>query len=284
MGGNAVAGVGAIHITEVGPTLRRIEQQLGLPCNYLDDRLLGSVGKKEYSGDIDIVMNVVDAKAMKEFSDTVRKIYGQFNVKRSGNMFNIAVPIEQFDNTLLYSAPRTGTVQVDFVFADHAYTKFFYHSAGNDSAYKGVHRNLAISAIAGYTDRCDSDELDDMGRSVEIIRWKFGINGFVKIRRYSRKDKNDKWIKSQKDENIGIPKTDPLLIAEILLGDGADVSDLDSLETIIAACKRFFTKEKQDLIFERIAFNINDYNNRSIKTSLVAYGVPDEIASFMDKL
>lgn len=284
MGGNAVAGVGAIHISEVDPTLRRIEEQLGLPYNYLDDRLLGSVGKKEYSGDIDIVLDVVSASEMSTFSDTVRTVYGQFNVRRSGNMFNIAVPIEKFDNTLQGISSRTGTVQVDFIFADHAYTKFFYHSAGNNSVYKGVHRNLAISAIAGYTERRESDELDDLGRSVEVIRWKFGINGFVKIRRYSRKDKNDNWIKSQKDEEIGIPKTDPLLIAEILLGAGASVDDLDSLETIINACKRYFIKEKQILVFKRIAFNINDYNARSLKTSLVEYGVPAEIAPFMDNL
>jgi len=281
MGGNAVHGVGVIHISELCPTLRQIELDLGLTSGYLDENLLGSAGKREYSGDIDVVMHPVDSDGMKAFSDILRTRYGQFNVKKAGNMFNVAVPIIGYNESLQGRIPRTGTVQVDFIFAEPEYTKLFNFSPGDKSKYKGVHRNLAISAISGYTDRYTSDELDGFGRPIETIRWKFSTHGFFKISRKSRYNTNGEWIKSQKDEQIGTTKTDPLLIAEILFGDGAQVGDLDSLETIIAACKRFFDEDKQQLIYSRIAFNLKEYNARSEKVDLSSYGVPDEIAPYM---
>ena len=44
--GGAMPGVGAIHHTEIEPTLRKLEKELGVP---LLKNALGSVGKKEFS-------------------------------------------------------------------------------------------------------------------------------------------------------------------------------------------------------------------------------------------
>ena len=283
MGGNAVAGVGAIHISEINPTLRRIETDLGLPMNDLDNRLIGSVGKKEYSGDIDLVFPPLEPAEMKIFSDKLRTIYGQQSVRKNGNMYNVSVPITRFDFFYADRLPRTGFVQVDFIFAEEQFTKLFNYSPGDESKYKGVHRNLALSSISAWVDRRDSVETDDQGRPVEKIRWKWSSLGFFKIRRYSRKDANGAWLKTQADEQIGTAKFDPLLIAEIMFGDGAQPSDLDSLETVIAACKKYYDEDRQAKVFDTLAHNLAEYNRRSPKVNLESYGVPIEIQPFMSR-
>jgi len=283
MGGNAVIGVGTIHVSEIPPTLRKIEQDLGLNSNDLDNRLLGSAGKREYSGDIDLVFAPLPKNDMKLFSDKLRTVYGQQNVRKNGNMYNVGIPIIEYNVNYTERLPRTGTVQVDFIFAEEEFTKLLNFSPGPESKYKGVHRNLALSAISAWTDRKDSEELDDQGRSVEKIRWKWSSLGFFKIRRYSHKDKHGNWFKTQVDEAIGTPKYDPLLIAEIMFGDGARVEDLESLESVISACKRFFDEDKQEKVFSTLAQNLSDYNVRSPKVNLESYGVPSEIAPFITK-
>lgn len=283
MGGNAVVGVGTIHILEIAPTLRQIERDLGFRENDLDGRILGSVGKKEYSGDIDLVFATLPSNEMMEFFTNLKKVYGQDKVRKNGNMCNVAVPIVDFNATFIDRLPRTGTVQVDFVFGEEEFTRLFNYSPGDTSKYKGVHRNIALSAVASWIDRKESAELDNQGRPIEKIRWKWGPAGFFKIKRYSRKDKNGDWIKTQSDEQIGSVKYDPKLIAEIMFGDGAEVSDLNSLESIIEACKRSYDKEQQEKVFDTFAYNLIDYNKRSPKTNLSSYGVPIEIQPFMDK-
>ena len=53
--GGAMPGVGAIHIDEIEPTLDSLEKILGID---LKNNTLGSVGKKEFSGDIDIALDI----------------------------------------------------------------------------------------------------------------------------------------------------------------------------------------------------------------------------------
>ena len=53
--GGAMAGVGAIHADEIEPTLDSLEKVLGID---LKNNTLGSVGKKEFSGDIDIALEI----------------------------------------------------------------------------------------------------------------------------------------------------------------------------------------------------------------------------------
>ena len=48
-------GVGAIHIDEIEPTLDALEKKLGID---LKNNVLGSVGKREFSGDIDVALEI----------------------------------------------------------------------------------------------------------------------------------------------------------------------------------------------------------------------------------
>jgi hypothetical protein len=283
MGGNAVPGVGALHKSELSPTLRSLEKKLGLSENFLDNRLLGSVGKKTYSGDIDIVMDPIISEEVVEFFRDLKILYGVDSVRKNGNIINVAVPIEQFNESYHDRLPRTGKVQVDFIFAEPEFTKLFHFSPGDESAYKGVHRNIALSSIASLTEVFVSENLDDQGRHVEKIRWKWSPQGCFKIKRSSKLSEDGRWLKTQKDEIIGEVLKDPQQIVEKFFGTDAAINDLDSFETIIEAVKKYFSESKQDEVFKRIAWNLEDYNKRSTKTDLSRYGVPPEIEPFMSK-
>ena len=53
--GGSMPGVGAIHIDEINPTLIPLEKELGID---LRNNALGSVGKREFSGDIDVALKI----------------------------------------------------------------------------------------------------------------------------------------------------------------------------------------------------------------------------------
>ena len=61
--GGSMPGVGAIHIDEINPTLIPLEKELGID---LRNNALGSVGKREFSGDIDVALKI-DADKIPEF-------------------------------------------------------------------------------------------------------------------------------------------------------------------------------------------------------------------------
>jgi len=54
--GGSMPGVGAIHIDEINPTLIPLEKELGID---LRNNTLGSVGKREFSGDIDVALKIL---------------------------------------------------------------------------------------------------------------------------------------------------------------------------------------------------------------------------------
>ena len=53
--GGAMPGVGAIYIDEIEPTLATLQKKLGID---LMNNTLGSVGKRKFSGDIDIALQI----------------------------------------------------------------------------------------------------------------------------------------------------------------------------------------------------------------------------------
>ena len=91
-GGNAVADAGTIHIDEIEPTLEKLAKLLGMP--EIKDQTLGSVGKAEYSGDIDIVIDM-DKDGMKELSHELRNKLGSQNVAGVAGNVSFAFPIEK---------------------------------------------------------------------------------------------------------------------------------------------------------------------------------------------
>ena len=249
--GGAMPGVGPIHIDEINPTLDALEKTLGID---LKNNVLGSVGKKEFSGDIDVAIQVnPDA-----IPDLVKKIEASplvLDIAKS-SVIMTKVKIVDFDQTKQTTKPRTGYVQVDFMPGDPGWMKTYYHSPSEtESKYKGVFRNIMIATIAAVLDRKDSEEKIEDGRSIESERWMWSpADGLVRIRRTPvPKAKGDGYTKKNKNEIIGEPiKTAPE-IAKALKLDGPE--DLNSYESLKAAIEKNYPPELVKNILDGFAAN-----------------------------
>jgi hypothetical protein len=274
--GSALPGCGVIYISEIRPTLVKLSKDLDFSFD-LNNYTIGSTGKKEYSGDIDIVLDdkmwQLGPKSLKESLD---KIFGKNCVKLNGSMVHLKYPIVDFDGTKQKRHPRTGYVQIDFNFGDVDWERFYHFSPGETSSYKGAHRNLAIAAISYMLGRVESSEKDSYDRPVWEIRFKWSPKGFLKVKRSSQKDpRTGAWMKKRVDEILYGPVFSPEKIAEILFPVAGTVSDLESLETIVEAVKRNYNIEDQHRIWQRIAKNFADWKEGKL------FEYPDEIGQYL---
>ena len=90
--GGAMPGVGAIHIDEINPTLKPLEKELGIE---LINNTLGSVGKREFSGDIDVALNIETDK-IPEFVERLEKSNQILGITKS-SVIMTKVKIQNYD-------------------------------------------------------------------------------------------------------------------------------------------------------------------------------------------
>jgi len=261
--GGAMPGVGPIHISEIEATLVSLEKVLGV---NLRDNALGSVNKKEFSGDIDVALEI-DTDDIPEFikrleqSDIVKDI-------AKSSVIMTKVQIVGYDESKQTTKPRTGFVQVDFMPGDPKWLKTFFHAPHEkDSKYKGVFRNLLIADIAKNLDVINSDDVIDDGRPVEQERWMWGQkDGLVRVKRTPvPKAKGPGYTKKSNNEIIDGPFKNGDEIAVKLGLDTAD--DLYSYETLKKAIEKKYPKKLVDKI-------LDDFANSKIVQDV---GVPDDI-------
>ena len=249
--GGAMPGVGPIHISEIKPTLAALEKTLGID---LQNNVLGSVGKKEFSGDIDVAIQV----APDAIPALVKKIEASplvLDIAKS-SVIMTKVKIVDYDETKQATKPRTGFVQVDFMPGDPGWMKTYYHSPSEtESKYKGVFRNIMIATIAAVLDRKDSEEKIEDGRSVESERWMWSpSDGLVRIRRTPvPKANGEGYTKKNNNEILGTPIKDAPGIAKALKLDGPQ--DLNSYESLKAAMEKNYSLDLVSKILTSFAEN-----------------------------
>jgi len=261
--GGAMPGVGPIHIDEIEPTLDVLEKTLGID---LKNNVLGSVGKKEFSGDIDVAIQV-DPKAIPELVKKIEASPLVLDIAKS-SVIMTKVKIVNYDQEKQASKPRTGFVQVDFMPGDPGWMKTYYHAPSEkESKYKGVFRNIMISSICLFLDKKESEETIADGRSVEVERWLWSpSDGLVRVRRTPvPKASGDGYTKKNKNEIIGEPIKDAAGIAKALGLDGPE--DLNSYESLKAAIEKNYDDELVKKILDSFASN-------SVVQDI---GVPDDL-------
>lgn len=263
--GGAMPGVGPIHIDEIDPTLDALEKTLGID---LKNNVLGSVGKKEFSGDIDVALQI-DPDDIPAFIDRLKSTPAILDIDKS-SVIMTKVQIQSYDQSKQTQKPRTGYVQVDFMPGDPGWLKTYYHSPSEkESKYKGVFRNIMIASIAAVWQREDSEEKIEDGRPVESERWMWSpADGLVRIKRTPvPKAKGNGFTKKNKNEIIGEPiKTAPE-IAQALGLDGPE--DLNSYESLKKAMEKNYPKGLSQKILDSFA------QNKQVQD----IGVPDELRS-----
>jgi hypothetical protein len=193
---------------DIAPTIKWLESITGLT---LIDSTLGSVGKKESSGDLDLA---VDENKISKDELTTRLVswcneqripqdqivnrpkkganpaFKAGYVSKSGISVHFRAPIR--------GKPENGYVQVDFMFtSDPQWMKFGMDAPGDVSRYSGADRNLLMSSVA-------------KAQGVKYS-WQKGL-----IRR---------------EDEMPISK-DPNTIARHLFGRGVDYHVFDSVENM----------------------------------------------------
>ena len=264
--GGSMPGVGAIHIDEINPTLIPLEKELGID---LRNNALGSVGKREFSGDIDVALNI-DTDKIPEFVERLKKSSQIMDIAKS-SVIMTKVKIMDFDENKDDGRPRTGYVQVDFMPGDPDWLKTYYHSPNEkDSQYKGVYRNLMIASIAGEYKVENSEETIDDGRPLQSKRFMFSPrDGLVRVlRRPVPKKTGDGYTKKNNNKIIAGPWKSADDIAKNLGLDNGE--DLYSYETLVKVIKKNLSPEDQKNIFT--AFT----NNNTIQ----GMGIPPDIQEF----
>lgn len=281
LGGTAVPGCGTIHQSEIKATLTKLSDDLEMPFDF-NDYTLGSTGKREYSGDIDLVLDTAWwDHGVTAFRENLEEVFGKENVARNGDMLHLKYPIVSYKEELQGAKPRTGFVQIDFMIGDTKW-KQFYHYSDPKSAYKGAHRNLMLAAITSelntypYIDLNDSCPLAwEGGRPAAIVRWKWGSNGFIQVNRHSVKDKHGHWKRKQEDAVLAGPYTDPKTIAGILFPQSNPAGVFDSMETIMAAVKENYGMVDCERVWRRSASNFYEWPQGKL------FEYPPEIAAYL---
>ena len=119
----------------VVPTVKWLEQLTGL--NLLDN-MLGSTGRKETSGDLDL--GIDETKITKDvlIQQLLKRGIKAEDIKKSGDSVHLKTPI--------LGDAKNGYVQTDFMFGDPEFQKFALNTGESD--YKGVHRAILLASIA----------------------------------------------------------------------------------------------------------------------------------------
>ena len=203
-----------INQTDVDPTVTWLEQLTGLdlhgeldpdtadashPQGY-PEKWLGSTGKKESSGDLDLG---VDANEFTKDQMVTRlsqwcASYGfepEDYVKKTGSIVHFKTPIN--------GRPDLGHVQTDFTFLGKPKWSQFVLSGGIGSQYKGRERNVLMNSMA------------------KSLGYKLNQNDGIQDRATNQ-----------------LITDDPDQVAKILLNPRATRSDLRNVETIVKALER----------------------------------------------
>lgn len=122
----------------VVPTVQWLEQLTGL---NLVDNMLGSTGRAETSGDLDLGIDATKVTKDVLIQQLMRKGVKPTDIKKSGDAVHYKAPI--------LGDASNGYVQVDFMFTENPEFQHFYMMGGAaGSQFKGVHRNILMASIA----------------------------------------------------------------------------------------------------------------------------------------
>jgi len=181
-----------ISKADVLPTVQWLEKVTGLE---LTDHMLGTTGKKETSGDLDLAIDANEVNK-NEFAAKLSQYIADEGgdpkewIRKSGISVHFKTPIK--------GDPDNGYVQADFMFGEREWMKWSMQGGKEGSELKGPHRHMILSSIS----------------KARGLKWSFQ-NGLM-----------------NRETNEVITK-DPNEIAKKLLGQTATPKDLQDPEAII---------------------------------------------------
>ncbi len=273
--GGAMPGVGSIHHTEIDATLDALEKSLGVS---LKDNVLGSVGKKEFSGDIDVAIDI-PKEQLAAFAEKLEASPLVQDVKKSSVFMTVVDIVGYNAEHTKEGLLRTGKVQIDFMPGEPEWMKTYYHSPheksmskdGRSSNYKGTFRNIMLATMAAVYQSDSTEEQNEHGRPLEQKRWIWspsdGLNWIS--RKPKPKANGEGYTKANVDTRLDGPYKNPTEIATKFGLDSAE--DLYSFETLLAAIKKNYPEEVSSKIIRLFKDN-GQIKNMGIPSELEGEG------------
>lgn len=260
-GGAALKSKNVIRIAknDIPATIKHVSQISGVPTK--DMYPVGSVGKTDTSGDIDLAIDVrkhdPERLHQKMLDALGGEDFGVFN--RGTKVGSYAVPIKGRGKQM---------VQVDFMFVRNPiWAQFAYFSAGDKSKYKGAVRAVLMSSVASSLDEKGKDVFHYDGDDL-IVRVGRGIDPSLGLKRLfqmrPRKKSGEGYVKTPKRvtpeeiraaypdlefEGSDLVIDDPQEVVSVLFGPNVKPSNVDTAEEILQLIKKF-PEARQNKILE----------------------------------
>lgn len=161
-----------IRREQVVPTVKWLENLTGLS---LVDNMLGTTGRKETSGDLDLAVDAAKINKETLIRTLLTKGIDAKDIKKSGDSVHLKTPISGSNDF----------VQTDFMFGEPRWQQFSMQGGSEGSQYRGVHRQILLSSIAkalgmkwsyksGLMDR-ESNQPIEGGQDPKVIAKMLGI-------------------------------------------------------------------------------------------------------------
>jgi hypothetical protein len=266
---------------EIDPTLKWLAYKTDFSYLYMSDNILGSAGKVESSGDIDINMDI-NKFDKKVILNALVSVLGPDNVKDWTHVNQI------FSCVPICGNPNLGYVQIDFMFGDPRWQKFSYWSPGNSSKFKGLFRTELIKAATAFNSDwtlMDNDELiarvgptffHDRG-----LLWRYrhkamrkDLKGRVKSFSEISADEFMKLYPSAKKASHSII-INPTEVTEFIFDNKTPETVFDSYESLSEKLREFYGRKSfgtiMDIFLERLnslKVNIPDEINSEIMSAI----------------
>lgn len=244
MGGN-VFTTERIAKENVEPTVEEYKKQILSHIPHDKVQILGSGGKKESSGDIDLGLQTsLSIDEIVEKLEDLNILY-----KRGGSQIWTAFP--QYGP----SGKKIGKdVQVDIMPGNLNWMETAYWAPGSESKYKGAHRNILLNAALHYA----SEQPGDEGRYGYSIDWGRGVNKKLRFKK-----------KITRGKNKGKTKEDSKIVERGVMTSWDEVADFLTRTTDESWKKEDFLKSFEKLYskveksfdvptFEKIKNNVRD--------------------------
>lgn len=284
-GGNAVSNVQKIAKANIQPTVDELNKIIfeKYPNLKWDDTifLLGSTGKKDFSGDIDIG---IDFNAIKEDSEqtVLDEIKQLFKFLYNANVCK-EIKINDITNDMLHIAfPQYNqkheklerNVQIDILITPNKKFCLFYmySPAQDETKYKAAHRNELFRAIIKTTTYKPLKKMQKDGQEV-VVQWEQGdltSKGLYKQTK-TLVDQDGNWLKYKDTDEDLIESYAKVLKEELISGDPDEVinmlvgnykfQQLDTFEkflSIIQNDQNFKYKDIKDQILQNAAKSLKE--------------------------
>lgn len=237
----------------IDPTINQIIKQYVNPVfgkSILGKQifLLGSTGKKESSGDLDLGFDLTFNKNDISIESAIGQLYDYIK-----SISQSEVKINEFTHDMIhFGFPQYDkhgnlvgkTVQVDILFTvTPEFCKFYMYSPSEkESSFKGAHRNDLLRAIAKVIS-FQPIKIDNNGNLLTWIQFDLCSNGMFNCVK-TIVDENDnhlKWGNTDEDLEIGyaadlskkLISADPNEVIKYLIGNKYKISDIDTFEKLL---------------------------------------------------